>query len=197
MYQVIGPIRTRTLRVLWTLEELGQDYTHTAAAPHAEQVVTFNPAGKVPVLVSGGVPITDSIAIMTYLSDKHGALTHAPGTIARARQDSLTHFLSDELDQVLWMASRHSFILPENMRLPEIKESLRWEFARNLKRLVARMAEDGPFLMGAEMTIADIVLAHCLIWAENAKFPVEEDRLLAFRDLMQARPAYARATGER
>jgi glutathione S-transferase len=110
-------------------------------------VVGFNPAGKVPVLIDDGVPVTDSTAILTYLADKHGALTHPAGTLDRARQDSLTQFLLDEFDAALWMAARHSFILPEELRLSAIKNSLKWEVARSQKTLVHRMGE-GPFLMG-------------------------------------------------
>jgi glutathione S-transferase len=196
MYHVIGPIRTRTLRVLWMLEELAQPYEHVAAAPHADAVVEFNPAGKVPVLVIGGVPVTDSIAILTYLADKHQALTFPPGTLQRARQDSLTQFINDEFDQILWTAARHSFILPENRRVPEVKDSLKWEFARSQARMVTRMSEDGPFVMGDTMTIPDILLTHCLGWAVSARFPVVEDRLRDFAAAMRARPAYIRALGE-
>ena len=194
MYRVIGPTRTRTLRVLWALEELDQPYDHVGAMPHAEEVVAFNPAGKVPVLVVGGVPITDSLAIMTYLADKHGRLTFPAGTLERARQDSLTQFINDEFDQILWTAARHSFILPEDRRVPAVKDSLKWEFARSQERLLTRMAEDGPFLMGETMTIADILLTHCLGWAISAKFPVEEPRLCDYAEAMRARPAYERAS---
>jgi glutathione S-transferase len=81
----------------------------------------------VPVLVAEGVPITDSVAIMTFLADRHGKLTFPAGTLDRARQDSLTQFIIDEFDALLWTAAKHSFILPEEHRVPEIKESLKWE----------------------------------------------------------------------
>ncbi|MFN7131684.1 MAG: glutathione S-transferase family protein, partial [Myxococcales bacterium] len=97
------------------------------------------------MLIDDGVPVTDSTAILTYLADKHGALTHPAGTLDRARQDSLTQFLLDEFDAALWMAARHSFILPEELRLSAIKNSLKWEVARSQKTLVQRMGE-GPFL---------------------------------------------------
>ena len=92
------------------LEELGEPYEHVAAPPRSEGVTAFNPAGKVPVLVEDGTPITDSTAIIQYLADKHGKLTHRAGTLDRARQDSLTQFLLDEFDANLWMAARHSFV---------------------------------------------------------------------------------------
>ena len=191
-YTVIGAASTRTARVLWMLEELGLPYQHIAARPRSADVAQVNPAGKVPVLVADGVPITDSTAIIQFLADRHGALTHPAGTLERARQDSLTQFLLEEVDAALWMAARHSFILPEELRHAAIKDSLKWEFQRSQSVLVARMA-DGPFLMGAEMTVPDIIAAHCGRWAATARFPITESRLAAYFDRLHARPAYLRA----
>lgn len=192
MYTVIGTVSSRALRVLWMLEELGQPYDHVAAAPRSEGVVAFNPAGKVPVLIADGTPITDSTAIIQYLADRHAALTFPAGTLERARQDSLTQFLLDEFDAALWMAARHSFILPEELRLSAVKNTLRWEFERSQKVLVQRMGE-GPFIMGDAMTVPDIVLTHCGVWALSAKFPITEPRLSEYLERMRARPALRRA----
>lgn len=192
MYQVIGTGQSRALRVLWMLEELGQPYEHVAIAPRSEGVVAFNPAGKVPVLVADGTPITDSTAIIQFLADRHGALTHPAGTLERARQDSLTQFLLDEFDAALWLAARHSFILPEELRMSGIKNTLRWEFERSQRVLVQRMGE-GDFVMGEVMTVPDIILTHCLGWALAAKFPIVDDRLTDYHDRMRARPALVRA----
>lgn len=191
MYTVIGRANSRATRVLWMLEELGQSYEHVPASPRSEGVISFNPAGKVPVLIEDGTPITDSTAIIQYLADKHSALTYPAGTLDRARQDSLTQFLLDEFDAALWMAARHSFVLPEALRQSAIKDSLIWEFTNSQKTLVHRMGE-GEFLMGAHMTVPDVILTHCGIWAKVAKFPIKEERLSAYLDRMTARPALAR-----
>ncbi len=191
-YTVIGSTASRTARVLWILEELGLRYTHVPANPRSPNVTSVNPAGKVPVLVEDGTPVTDSTAIIQYLADRHGDLTYPAGTLDRARQDSLTQFLLDEFDSALWMAARHSFILPEELRHSAVKDSLKWEFARSQKTLAARMGE-GPFLMGARMTVPDIILTHCGVWAKTARFPVTEPRLAAYLDRLQARPAFLRA----
>ncbi len=191
MYTVIGKTDSRTFRVLWLLEELGQPYRHIPANPHGEGVVEFNPAGKVPVLIDDGTPITDSTAILTYLADRHGDFTWPAGTLDRARQDSLTQFLLDEFDAALWLAARHSFVLPEEMRLGAIKNTLRWEFERSQKTLSHRMGE-GDFVMGDRMTVPDLILAHCLIWALSARFPIVETRLTEFLDRMRQRPAFRR-----
>ena len=107
----------------------------------------------------------------------------------------MTQFLLDEFDAVLWMASRHSFVLPEHLRLPAIKDSLKWEMERSQNTLLARMGEDA-FLMGAQMTVPDIILTHCLSWAIAAKFPVETPALVAYAKRMRARPAFKRAAAE-
>ncbi|MBM3603214.1 MAG: glutathione S-transferase family protein [Alphaproteobacteria bacterium] len=192
MYRVIGTARSRAFRALWMLEELGQPYQHIPANPRSEGVAQFNPAGKVPVLIDDGTPITDSTAILTYLADRHGQFTHPAGTLDRARQDSLTQFLLDEFDAALWLAARHSFVLPKELRLAAIKNTLMWEFETSQKTLVHRMA-DGPFLMGERMTVPDIILGHCLDWALIARFPIVEARLSDYLDRIRQRPAYQRA----
>ena len=193
MYTVIGSAKSRAVRVLWMLEEIGQPYEHIPAAPRSEDALRHNPSGKIPALLIDGVAITDSVAIMTFLGDRHSALTFPAGTIERAHQDAFTNLVNDELDAVLWTAARHTFVLPEDMRLPDVKESLRWEFERSQARL-GDVLDDKPFLMGEDMTIPDLLLAHCARWATNAKFPLTDERIVAHRDRMLARPAFQRAT---
>ncbi|ARE41432.1 Glutathione S-transferase [Rhodovulum sp. P5] len=192
MYRVIGSGNSRARRVLWMMEELGVPYAHLPAPPRSDDVIALNPAGKVPVLIVDDVPITDSTAILTYLADRHGQLTFPAGSIDRARQDSLTQFLLDEFDAALWMAARHTFVLPKEMRQHAIKDSLKWEFERSQHTLAHRMGA-GPFLMGDRMTVPDIILTHCGDWAESAHFPIVEDRLGAYLERMRKRPAYQRA----
>lgn len=192
MYTVIGGVRSRTLRVLWMLEELGQPYTHLPAAARSEEVKAHYPAGKVPVLLVDGATLTDSTAILTYLADRHDALTFPAGTLKRAHQDGHTQFLLDEFDALLWTASRHSFVLPEERRVGAIKDSLKWEYAQSLQRLEHRLG-NGPFLMGEAITIPDIIAAHCAGWAVSAKFPQPGPGLQGYFDALRDRPAFKRA----
>lgn len=196
MYRVIGTARSRAFRVLWALEELGLAYEHEPAAPRSDAVRALNPAGKVPVLVVAGdgveAALTDSTAIVTFLADRHGGLTHPAGTLERARQDALTQMILDEFDAVLWMAARHSFVLPEERRVPAVKDSLKWEFARSAEALAARLGA-AEFLAGERLTVPDILAAHCLGWAHVAGFPPAPPPLAAWRKRMATRPAFQRA----
>ena len=195
MYHLYGTTRTRAARVLWLLEELGSQYQHHDSAPHSPEILALNPSGKVPVLTHGALILTDSTAILTHLADTNAAFTHPPATPERAQQDALTFLILDEFDACLWTATRHSFVLPEAHRLPAIKDSLRWEFDLSCTRLAPRLADPvltGPFLMGDQMTIPDIILTHCLLWAIAARFPLSEPALLDYFARMRARPAFRR-----
>jgi len=191
MYIVIGGLRSRTFRVLWMLEEIGVPYEHYPAAPRSEDVTRYNPSGKIPVLLDGDTALTDSTAIMTYLADRHDALTYPAGTLDRARQDGLTHFILDEMDALLWTAARHGFILPEDKRVPAVKDSLKWEYERSLARLAEKLG-DGPFLMGDKITLPDLLATHCANWAISAKFPEPTGALADYFEAMRARPAFQR-----
>lgn len=191
MYTVIGSTKTRAFRVVWLLEELGQAYTHIAAGPQSPDARAHNSTGKVPALIVDDVVLTDSVAIMAYLTDKHGQFTHSPGSIDRARQDALTCFLLDEIESLLWTATRHRFILPEDRRVPDIKPTLHWEFLRSQQTLLAHLGT-GPFLMGEKMTVPDLLLTHCLSWAVAAKFPEIAPPLRDYFTRMKSRPAYIR-----
>lgn len=188
MYHVFGPVQTRTFRVLWALEELGLSYELSQIYSRQPEIVAMNPSGKVPVLKVGDDVITDSSAIMTYLADKHGGLIAPAGTIARAKQDAMLHQVLDEIDAVLWTAARHSFVLPEDKRVPDVKPSLKWEFNRNLSRIADHMM--GEFACGDSFTIVDIALTHCLNWAYSAKFDYDSDKMKTYAKNMRNRDAF-------
>ncbi|WP_010140591.1 glutathione S-transferase family protein [Oceanicola sp. S124] len=191
MYTLIGGANNRTFRVLWMLEELGLPYQRQHAQPHDDLVRGKSPLGKLPVLVVEDVPLTDSVAILTWLADSTGRLTAPAGSLARAQQDGITQQIVDELEGQVWVAARHSFILPKERRVPEIKPTLAWEFARNCDVLARRM--QGDFLMGDQMTVPDLLLTHCLNWAAVAKFDVPNEALQAYAARMRGREAYRRA----
>jgi glutathione S-transferase len=189
---VHGAVRSRALRVMWMLEELGLPWAHVPSAPRSEAVMTVNPAGKIPVLVVGDVVLTDSVAIVQFLADRAQLLTHRAGTLERAVQDGFTQFCVDEIEGALWTAGKHSFVLPEPLRTPGVKDAARWEFARALKTLEARLG-DRPFVMGDDFTVPDLLLGHCAGWAVAAKFALPDGPVGAYFERVRARPALRRA----
>ena len=192
MYKVLGIAQSRAFRVLWMLEEIGECYEHISAKPGSSEILKFNVSGKVPVLIDGKDVLTDSSAIVSYLGDKHKKLSFQSGSIERAYQDSMVFRIIDEVDMILWLAARHSFILPEERRVNAIKPSLKWEFERNIDRIMSE--KKSKFLMGDEFMLPDIILAHCGSWARSAKFPLENRRFNDYINLCYDRPAVRRLT---
>ena len=195
MYTVLGSTKNRTLRVIWALEELGVTYNQVVGDPGSAEVKALNPTGKVPALIVEGEVLPDSIAIMTFLSDRHNALTFPAGSLERLRMDGHIQFLLEEFDSLLWVAAKNSFINPVDQRAPEVKPVLKWEFQRSLVRLEERF--QGEFLMGDTFTIADILAVHCLNWAFTAKFPAASEELKAYTKRCRDRDAYKRAVADR
>ena len=192
MYEVLGIAQSRAFRVLWMLEEIGECYEHISAKPGSSEILKFNVSGKVPVLLDGKDVLTDSSAIVSYLGDKHKKLSFQSGSIERAYQDSMVFRIIDEVDMILWLAARHSFILPEERRVNAIKPSLKWEFERNIDRIMSE--KESKFLMGDEFMLPDIILAHCGSWARSAKFPLENRRFNDYINLCYDRPTVRRLT---
>ena len=75
MLQVFGRVKSRTFRVVWLLEELKVSYKLNQVAPRSEDARMIYKNGKIPFLLDNENLITDSVAILTYLSDKHKAIT--------------------------------------------------------------------------------------------------------------------------
>ena len=190
MYTILGSTKNRTLRVIWTLEELGVPYDQVVGDPGSAEVKALNITGKVPALIVGGEALPDSVAIMTFLSDRHNALTFTAGSVERLRMDGHIHFVLEEFDSLLWVAAKNSFINPVEQRAAAVKSVLKWEFERSLQRLEDRL--QGEFLMGDTFTIADILAVHCLNWGFIAKFPDASDTLKSYAKRCCSRDAYKR-----
>lgn len=189
MLKLIGSLKTRGFRVGWMLEELGLPFEHVDAMPRSKDIYAVDGGGKVPVLETEDGVVWDSLAILTYLTDREGRFTHPAGSFARAQQDAVTFQMLDEVEGPLWTKSKHSFILPEEMRVPEVKPSLNWEIEGALGRLATRLG-DAAYFAGDGPTVPDFLLTHLVNWAGNAKIEVTEEAIVAHHARMTARPAY-------
>lgn len=189
MYTLIGSLKTRAFRVAWMLNELGQTFEHDPSPPRNPKLADINPSLKVPVLKDGDEAIIDSVAICQYLADKHGQLTFPAGTISRAHQDSFTQFSVDDVELSLWVAAKHSFALPEELRVPDVKRACQFDFDRAMTALSTRLA-DRQFVMGEKFTVPDLLLGHCAMWARAIGWAIPDGNVADYVARVHARPAY-------
>ncbi|MCE8007185.1 glutathione S-transferase family protein [Aestuariivita sp.] len=191
MYTVVGRVRSRAFRVMWALEEMGVPYTHIDAGPQSDEARKYHPTGKIPVMMVGDEALTDSVAIMSYLSDVHGTLGAPAGTIQRARLDAMLHYLNEDLDAPLWQIAKHTMILPEERRVEGAVATAKWEVERTFNALSDRV--QGPWLMGKDFTIADVLAVHCLGWAFGLGIPVENADVKDYGKRARARAGFRQA----
>lgn len=200
MLKVYGFPNTRSTRVVWTLEEVGAEYDYIKVdllkgEGQSPAFLELNPGGKVPTLTDGALVLTESAAICTYIGEKYPAarLTPPAGTLERAKYDQWCCFVISELEQPLWTIAKHRFALPEKRRVPAVLETAAWEFSIAAKVLDAGLGNH-EFILGDRFSIADILIAHTLVWASKAyKLPLGSKRLDAYVERLLARPAWTRA----
>jgi glutathione S-transferase len=202
---------SRSLRVAWTLEELGLDYRcqHVALDQGEGQAAAHlarHPDGKVPVLEDGDVTLFESAPICRYLAERYGNGALLPADIAqRAEVDQWLSFIITEVEQPLWTQAKHKFALSQDKRVPAVIPTAAWEFQRALAALERRLlgqealisakktpASEKTTLVGETFTLADIFLTQTLGWAVTMKNRLPE-ALAAYREHHASRPALAKA----
>ncbi len=185
---------TRSLRVLWTLRELGLDFesirVNLLKGEHrSAEFLALNPAGKVPVLVDGDMVLTESAAIVLYLAEKCPDKGLLPTErAAKAQVDRWLMFAVTELEQPLWRISRHTALYPKDKRIPADIPLAGEDFVRMAKVLDAHL-RGRTFLVGDSMTVADIVTAYTLDWANEVHLLDGFPDLRDYMERMYARPA--------
>ena len=194
-----GMPRTRSFRVLWTLEEVGAEYEYHLVnlgkeEGQAQEFLRLNPGGKLPVLVDGDLVLSESAAICTHLAESHpeSALIPAAATSDRARYNQWCFFVLSELEQPLWTIAKHKFALPRDYRVREVIETATFEFARAVKVLDLGL-RGREYLVGDNFSVADLLATHTLMWARAAKVELGSGALETYLTRNCRRPAWVRA----
>jgi glutathione S-transferase len=187
---------TRSIRVRWTLQELGVDFEaitlNLAAGEHRRpEFLKINPAGKVPVLIDGDLVLCESVAIVKYLAEKYPDRGLLPTSLRdRAEVDRWLLFTATELEQPLWRISRHSFLYPVSDRIPADVPLASREF-KEMATIAERHLQDRQFVVGDHVTVADFVLAYTLDWANEIGLLDDCPNLRAYIERMYSRPRAA------
>lgn len=187
-----GP--SRSIRVRWALQELGLEFEpvtiNLKAGEHrSPEFLELNPAGKLPVLVDGGMVLTESVAIVLYLAGEYGNRVLLPETAeACAQVTRWLLFAATELEQPLWRIARHQWLYSEERRVPADIPVARQDFLDMVAVLDGHM-RNRDFVVGDGFTAADIVVAYTLDWANEIEFLERFPRLRDYMERMYARDA--------
>ncbi len=177
MLTLYGSARSRGLRTLWMLGELGLQYQHKDYLPRSAETKTpefraLNPNGRVPVIDDDGFVLSESMAINFYLAKKHGKLYPKD-----AKQEALAWQWSlwetDRLDRQIVNYVNHTSGLPQAERKADIAAAAWAEVVPAFDVLETTLAKQ-QWLAGPEFSVADLNVASALFRAlsvDLAKWP--------------------------
>ena len=166
MLRLYGSARSRAVRTLWMLGELGLTYDHKDYLPRAPETRTpefrtLNPNGRVPVIDDDGFVLSESMAINFYLAKKHQSPLYPsdPRNEALALQWSLWE--TDRLDRQIVNYVRHTTEFPEAERKKEVAEAAWKEITASFDVLEAALAK-AEWLAGPAFSVGDLNVAAAL-----------------------------------
>ena len=150
--------------VMWGIAELGLacerlDYGHVYGGTDTPEFRAMNPNGLVPVLATASSCVFESCAILRYLGSRYGRFPFWPeDPVARAPIDmwaewGKTTLARDFTGPIFWGVIR----TPPARRDPAALARALDVHERNLAILEAKLG-DGPYVMGPDFTLADIVI---------------------------------------
>ncbi|MDE1173322.1 MAG: glutathione S-transferase family protein [Parvibaculaceae bacterium] len=202
MLKVYHAKNTRSTRVVWLLEELGLPYEtevleFSPEALQSETYLAINPLAKVPSLTDGDLILNESAAITLYLLAKYGKgrLEPAQGTRAHGEYLQWLIFAEASFMPPLSAIAQHSFIRPEEKRVPLIVAEGQAD-ARKIIGLIDRALAGKAYIAGAEFTAADTMLGYNFLLASlfglwNAE---TSPNVAAWYGRISARPGFQKAT---
>jgi glutathione S-transferase len=171
MYKLYNVRRWGSISAHLVLEELDVPYQNVWMTPEQVKAPEFreiSPLGLIPALgLSDGRAITESAAIVAFLTDSHPERGLAPptGSDDHAQYLSLLVFMAVNLYP-------HVDLAFDAARLAETEEQNAAIRRRSGQHALAifdilenRLAEDGPFLLGDNYSAADIYLFMLTLWA--------------------------------
>ena len=184
--------RSRSTRVLWTLEELGDPFecsVMTREESRGAEHRARHPLGRVPVIGDGGEHLFESAAIVLALADRdpQGRLCFPLGSRERELTYQWAFFAMLEIEAPTVTAR------DERERDPERHAAAR-ERVGTAARVVEHELAGQEFIVGGRFSAADIVLGSVLVFARDQGLLDEGfPEVSRYTDALVARPARAKA----
>ena len=159
--------QTRSLRVVWALDELGVeaeietrllDRQYLKSAEYK----TLNPLGKTPVFFDGDQRIIESIAIVEYIAKKYagGRLSRGPGDEDFGAYLQWLNFGEAGMGGYVNMLIAQTALLAEDQRIPAMKVWAVRE-TENCLNFIEQSLGEKDYLLG-DFSLADISVVYLL-----------------------------------
>lgn len=190
--------QSRSLRILWLLEELGQPYevvsyqrdATTHLAP--ESLKQVHPLGKSPVIELDGQVVAESVAITELLIDRFAAdtLRPAPDSVEYAQYLQWMNFAESSLmvPMLLELFTQAAGVADN--------EFLKGYIAKEKKNLLSYLNDEfegKSFIVADKLTGADFMLSFDLIMLEQRGILAQYPNIAAYAQQLAKLDSYQRA----
>jgi glutathione S-transferase len=177
--------------VRWMLEEVGQPYQTEVIAyddMKSERYLAIHPLGKVPAIKHDGRVVTECAAICAYLADVFAE----PGLAPRPEEKA---------DYYRWL-----FYAAGPLEAAVSNQAMGWQVPQERERMfgyanfdkaiaaVDELLSLHDYVCGDRFTAADVYVGSQIMFPLQFGMLPERDSFLKYRDRLQARDAYKRAT---
>jgi glutathione S-transferase len=189
---------TRSIRIIWLLEELGVPYELATVAfkPPRHSFEQDTPVGKFPTLDDDGMVMFESGAILEYLTEKYdkaGKLAPKVGSPDRGHYLQWLHFAEATAFPPIGDIARHTMFLPEDQRIPQVAADGKVR-AKNALDVLERGLKGKEYLVGGALSGADIMMGYFLMAARMLGcVGAEHPNVAAYWERLAARPGFQKA----
>lgn len=184
------------------LEEIGVPFdTHLVRVAKNEQkskeFLSLNPKGKVPTLLIDGEPLTENVAILTWLATQYPAAHLLPETSSRLealKQTADLAFFAGTVHPTVTRVAMPIKFIPDAALSYEIVRPMGVTAMNEIMDMIDARLENGPWLYGAEWSILDAYLYW--VWGRITGVGYQGDafpNIQRHHDLSNDRPAVQRA----
>jgi glutathione S-transferase len=201
MYTLYYSPGTASLAVHLALLEIGAPYRlervdFDKQQQRSEAYLRLNPQGTVPTLLIEGRPYAESVALLMMLADRHpeARLAPPPGDAARNEWYQWLVYLGNSLG-----ASYRFWFYPQEFgsaeHLPPVRAGLKAKIEAAWDRIDAELsARGGPYLLGAQLSAADLLLLMYMRWSRNMpRTALAWPALKELATRLRARPSWQKA----
>ena len=192
MLTLIYKPQTRSISIIWLLEEIGASYelqsvtTRTADGKGAVDPANPHPHGKVPALVHDGETVFECAAIALYLVDLFPEAKLGP-RIGEPKRGAL----------LSWLAYRPGVLEPammeRRMAIEHITGAMGWPEPDEVDALLNRHLTENKFFLGDSFSAADIMVGGAIHYMIMVKSMEETPVFKEYIERITARPAFQRA----
>ncbi|WP_313046969.1 glutathione S-transferase family protein [Atlantibacter hermannii] len=185
--------KSRSLRVLWALEEMGSEYEPILVdllSPNPT-VISPHPCGKVPFLTDEKVSVSETLAICIYLCEQHpDTCLYPTDPREKASVNSWLSFALTDLEAPVWILLKQMVFIPEGQRSPDLMSYFTHEASNVISRI--NLNPTHSWIAGSSFTLADIFLSHTLHWAKLCGIEMHKE-IDGYITRAMSRPAFMRA----